>query len=57
MTKQLFQWLGLAVLIVMLAACADAAAPVVEATEAVIATAEVVVEPTIELPCRPPSRV
>jgi hypothetical protein len=54
MTKQLFQWLGLAVLIVLLAACADAAAPVVEATEAIIATQEVVLEPTVE-PTLPPA--
>ncbi len=54
MHKQLFQWLALAVLIVMLAACADAAAPVVEATEEAVATAEVVVEPTIE-PTLPPA--
>ncbi len=56
MTKQLFQWLGLAALIVLLAACADAAAPVVEATEAVVATTEVVIEPTTE-PTLPPAEL
>jgi len=54
MNKQLFQWLALALLIVMLAACADAAVPVVEATEEAVATAEVVVAPTIE-PTLPPA--
>jgi hypothetical protein len=55
MTKQLFQWLALAALIALLAACADAA-PVVEATEAVVATTEVVVEPTTE-PTLPPAEL
>ena len=36
MHKQFFQWLALAVLIVLLAACGDAAIPDVEVTEEVV---------------------
>ncbi len=57
MYKQLFQWLGLAVLIVLLAACADAATPIVEVTEAVVATPEVVVASALEPTLPPVSQV
>jgi len=43
MRKSLFQWLALAVVIVLLAACGDTAAPVIEITEEVV-----LVEPTAE---------
>ena len=43
MRKSLFQWLALAVVIVLLAACGDTAAPVIETTEEVV-----LVEPTAE---------
>jgi DMSO/TMAO reductase YedYZ molybdopterin-dependent catalytic subunit len=48
MHKTLFQWLALAVVIVLLAACGEAAAPVVDATQEVVPTPEIQASPTAE---------